>query len=832
MGNDIRLAFRTLTRTPLFTAVAVISLALGVGANSAVFSLVDQLYLRPPPVRAPEELVLVKDPGPYGKGKAWSDGDPAASFSHPVFTELRAASRNVLADLAARWNIPPSVAAGKRGAELVDGELVSGNYFEMLGVRAAAGRLLTDDDDRQPGAHPVVVLSYAYWQRQFGRRADIVGSEVRINTLPMMVVGVAPREFTGTQTRRHPVLYLPMSMKARMTPGNDNLKDRTDRWLQLIGRLRPGVTTEQATAALASAFQPSIEATLAQQADLPQEIRDRVRQRRLSFEPGSLGRETLRRDSGEATIVLLGMTGLVLLGACVNVANLMIARGASRAREVSIRFSLGAPRSALVRQMLTESLMMSVAGGLLGMVTASWALAGLQQLVPQDAQAFLAASLDSRALGATMLIAVGTGLVFGLLPALQSTRAGLHGAMKDQSAAGTAARSGVRFRRLLVAVPFALSLVLVVAGGLLAASLANLSRQSPGFDVERVLSFRLDATLSGYRPGGVDAVYARLRERLAALPSVRDVGVTRLPVLADRSWTGAVVAKECAIANRRGELLDMPFNGVDAGFLWMVGAPKEGRSFTAADGAKAPKVAIVNESFARACFKDRSAVGRTFATGSRQNIVTIVGAVPDARLQAIREAPLPMVHFPLEQVPFFTEVAFYLRSELPPESVMVQIQRAVREVDPALAPTEIVTVRKEINDTLYDERLGGFLALSFAAVAVGLAVVGLYGVLAFMVTRRLPEIGVRVALGATWQSGTWLVEREVLMLAGSGVAIGLPVAWLLSGTMRSMLYGLAPDDPRVFVGAVLLLLVAALAAGFGPSRRAARVDPVRVLRYE
>lgn len=831
MGNDIRLAFRTLTRSPLFTSVAVVSLALGIGANSAVFSLVDQLYLRPLPVRSPGELVLVKDPGPYGNGTAWSDGDGTASFSHPVFAELRAASRTVLADLAARWNITPSVAAGKRGAELVEGELVSGNYFEMLGVRAAAGRLFTDDDDRQPGAHPVVVLSYAYWQRQFGGRAEVVGSELRINTQPMTVIGVTAPDFTGTQVGRMPNLYVTMSMKARMTPGSDNLRDRTARWLQLIGRLRSGVTMQEATAALRTAYLPSIEATLAQQADLPQDVRDRVRARSLFLEPGALGRENLRNDSGEALMVLLGMTGLVLLGACVNVANLMIARGASRSREVAIRFSLGATRGALVRQMLAESLLLSLAGGLMGMVTASWVLAGLQQLVPQDSRAFLAASLDRRALGATMIIALATGLVFGLLPALQSTRAGLHGAMKEQSAASTAARSGVQFRRLLVAVQFALSLVLLVAGGLLAASLANLGRQSPGFDVDRVLNFRLDATLSGYTAENMDALYTRLRERLAALPGVRDVGVTRVPVLADRSWTGSVVAKDCAIANHRGEL-EVVFNGVEAGFLRLVGAPKAGRNFTAADSAKAPKVAIVNEAFARACFKENSAVGRTFATGSRRNIVTIVGVVPDARLQTIREPARPLVHFPLEQVPFITEAAFYLRSELPAAAATAQLQRAVREVDPTLALTDITTVRGQINETLYNERLGGFLAMAFAGVAVGLAVLGLYGVLAFMVTRRLPEIGVRVALGATWQSVTWLVEREVLVLAGLGLAIGLPAAWLLSGTMRSMLYGLAPNDPRVFAGAVVLLLVAALAAGFGPARRAARVDPVRVLRYE
>ena len=420
-------------------------------------------------------------------------------------------------------------------------------------------------------------------------------------------------------------------------------------------------------------------------------------------------------------------------------------------------------------------------------------------------------------------------MLFGLLPALQSTRAGLAATMKEQSAASTVARHGVQFRRLLVAVQFALSFVLLVAGALLAASLANLGRQSPGFDVENLMSFRLDAALSGYKAGDIDAVYARLRDKMAALPAVRDVGLARVPVLADRSWTGTAKLTECAIADHRGELPAI-YNGVDAGFQRLIGAPKEGRNFTAADTAKSPKVAIVNEAFARGCFKDRSAVGRTVTVG--RTSVTIVGVVPDARLQVIRNQAAPLMHFPIEQVPFFTEMTFYVRSQLPPEAMTAQLQRAVREVDPTLALTEFITVRQQINDTLFTERLGGFLAVAFAGVAVGLAVLGLYGVLAFMVTRRLPEIGVRVALGATWQSVTWLVEREVLVLAGLGLAMGLPAAWLLSGTMRSWLYGLAPNDPRVFACAVVLLLAAALAAGFGPSRRAARVDPVRVLRYE
>jgi len=831
MLNDLRYAFRTLSRSPFFAFVAVLSLALGIGANTAIFSLVDHVFLRPLPVANPDRLVLVKDPGPYGNGAVWSDDDGHSSFSHPVYTELR--DRNqVFAGVAARGNLSLNVGVGNHAAQMFDAEIVSGNYFETLGVKAAAGRLFNADDDRTPGAHPVVVLSHSYWQRHFAGRKDVINSTVRVNAFPMTVVGVAAPGFTGTQTGRIAQLYVPMMMKARVTPGDDILADRTNRWLNLIARLRPGVSMEQATAGLQAALQPSIETTLAQQPDLPADERARARSRRLYLSPGRQGRETLQRDSGEALLILLGMTGLVLLVACANVANLLIARGASRAREISIRLSVGASRGALVRQMLVESALLAVVGGLAGTLLASWCLASLQSIVPADSRDFVTASLDGRTLLITLLVSLATGMAFGLLPALDSTRQDLASVMKDHASSATIKPSGVRFRRTLVAGQFALSLVLLVAGGLLARGLANLGQQSPGFEVDRLLTFRMDATLSGYTPEASRETYLRLRDRLAAMPGVREAGVSLLPVLADRGWAGSVRVPGCLKSSKNGQL-NVGFNGIDTGFLRLLDMPVNGRNFAISDAAKTTPVVIVNESLARACYGDVSPVGRSIGLGRRNLNATIVGVVKDARLNSIREKPAPFVYLPITQAaPRITEAAFYLRTAMPETAVIGAAQKVVRDFDANLAVLDPRTMREQINETIVNERLSAVLSLAFALLAVALAAIGLYGVLAFMVTRRTREIGVRLALGARPREVEWLVLREVMLLAGVGLAIGLPVAWGLARAMRSLLYGLEPSDPLVFAGAALLLLLCAFAAGYWPARRASHIDPMVALRYD
>lgn len=832
MLKDLRFAFRTLARSPWFTFVAVLSLALGIGANTAIFSLVDHVFLRKLPVPEPERLVLVKDPGPHGNGSSWSDGDDHAPFSHPVYLELRAANR-VFAHLAARFNVSVNVASGNRPAELFDAEIVSGNYFETLGVRAAAGRLFTLEDDRLPGAHPVVVLTHSCWQQRFGGRPGIIGSTLRINAFPMTVIGVTAPGFTGTQTGRQPLLFVPMMMKAKVTPGDDNLADRTTRWLQLIARLKPGLSLEEAHAGLRAALQPSIETTLAAQPDLPAEERARARTRQAYLVSGAQGRQILRNDSGDALLILLGMTGLVLLVACANVANLLIARGAARSREIAIRLSIGASRAALIRQLLIESALLAVVGGLLGLLVATWSLAGLQALVPGDTRDFIGASLDVRTLVITLALSLVTGLVFGLLPALQSTGGDLARTMKDQGLSTTSTQRGVRFRRLLVAAQFALSLILLVAGGLLARSLANLGRQSPGFEVERLVTFSMDASLSGYSPDATLPIYRRIRERLSALPGVRQASVARLPILADRTWSGTVRVEGCAKADRYQQL-QVVFNGIDPAFLPTLGVSVAGRQLTESDDqAQAAPVALVNEAFARACYGGNSALGRTLGVGRRKpKASTIVGVVPDARVTSIRQDAVPLVYLPLGQAPALTRAHFYLRTAMPEAAVIGAAQRVVREIDGNLAVLEPQTLREQINETIVNERLSAFLSLVFALLAVTLAAVGLYGVLAFLVARRTREIGVRLALGAGARNVEWLVLREVLLLAGAGLAVGLPVAWALAKVMKSLLYGLEPGDPLVFGGAMALLAASAFVAGYWPARRASRIDPMVALRYD
>lgn len=830
MLQDLRFAWRTLSRSPLFTLVAVLSLALGIGANSAIFSLVDQVFLRKLPVAEPDRLVLVKDPGPYGNGGAFSDGDDHGPFSYPVYQEIRNAQG--FSGLAARWNIAVNLAVGNAAAQLVDGEIVSGNYFEVLGLQPALGRLLTPNDDRQPGAHPVAVLSHQHWQLRFGGRADVVNSTVRINAQPFTIIGVAPQGFTGTQTGRFPGVFAPMMMKAQLTPGNDELKDRTFRWLQIVGRLAPGVSAERATAGLRAALQPAIEQTLAEQTELPADERARALNRQAYLTPGGQGRETLRNDNGEALLILLAMTGLVLLVACANVANLLIARGAARSREIAIRLSVGASRWALIRQMLVESALLSLLAGGAGLLVASWSLAGLQRLVPADTRDFLGASLDARTLAITLLLSLATGLLFGLLPAFQSTRTDLARAMKDQGNSSTMTPSGVRFRRLLVAAQFGLSLVLLIAGGLLARGLTKIGSVHPGFEVERLVSFRMDALLSGYEPKSAPAAYEQLRDRLAAIPGVRDAGIARMPVLADRTWSSTIEAEGCLKANKKNEL-SVSLNSVDHGFQRLMGIPlRDGRMFDQRDRAKDAATVMVNESFARACWGTASAVGRTIGLGRKRTPTTIVGVLGDARLNVIRDRPVPFVYLPLGQGPGLTDVTFYLRTALPEAAVLGAAERVVRGFDSNLAMLEPRTMREQINETVANERLSAFLATVFALLAVTLAAVGLYGVLAFMVTSRTREIGVRLALGAGSGSVQWLVLKEVLALAGLGLLLGLPAAMLLARVMESLLFGVTPYDPYVFTGATLVLLAAAFLAGYWPARRASRVDPMTALRYD
>ena len=830
MLQDLRFAWRTLRRSPLFTLVAVACLALGIGANTAIFSLVDQIFLRKLPVAAPEELVLVKDPGPYGDGSAWSDDDGHSAFSHPVFLELRAASTNVFSGLAARGNVAVNASDGNRPAQLVEGEIVSGNYFEVLGLRPALGRLFTGEDDQQRDAHPVVVLSYPHWQLHYAGRADVIDSTVRINAYPMTIVGVAPKGFAGTQAGRAPAVFVPMMMKARITPGSDNLADRTNRWLQLIGRVKPGVTMAEAAAGLRAALQPSIERTLAAQSQLPDEVRQRARTRRAYLSPGAQGRETLRRDSGEALLILLGMTGLVLIVACSNVANLLLARGAARQREIAIRLSIGASRGALVRQLLVESALLSVAAGVAGILVASWTLALLERQLPADAGPLLAAALDGRTLAITLAVSLLTGVLFGLVPAWQATRSDLARVMKEQANSTTLSASGAGFRRLLVAAQFALSLVLLVAGGLLARSLANLGQVSPGFDVERLVTFRMDATLSGYKPADAPGTYLRLRDQLAALPGVRAAGVAQVAVLADSNAGGGVRIDGCKNTDRYGNI-EVLVNRIDPGYLATIGAPlREGRGFTDGDAAETSPVAIVNESLQRTCFPDSSPLGHTIRQGNKA--YQIVGVVPDTRHSTVRVQAGPFVYLPLRQARQMSDASFYLRTTQAGAGVIGEAERVVRAFDPNLAVLEARTMREQINETIYNERLSAFLSVVFALLAVTLAAIGLYGVLAFLVTCRTREIGIRLALGAGQARVEWMVLREVLLLAGAGLVAGLPAAWALARVMRSLLFGLEPGDPLVFASAALLLLGTALFAGYWPARQAARVDPMRALRYD
>ena len=692
------------------------------------------------------------------------------------------------------------------------------------------GRLFTDDDDKKPDAHPVAVLDHQYWRRRFSGRAGVIGATIRVNSYPMTIIGVAPEGFSGTQSGRYPALFVPMMMKARMTPGNDNLTQRNNRWLQMMARLKPGVSFAQAEAGFRAALQPTTELTLNEQQDLPAEEAARVRSRKAYLVPGAQGRENLRNEAGEALLILLGMTGLVVLVACANVANLLIARGAARSREIAIRLSVGASRGMLVRQLLMESLLLASLGGLAGYLFASWGLAALQTIVPADSRELLSVALDLRTLAITMGLALVTGLVFGLLPALQSTRGDLASAMKDQGNSTTLTPGSVRFRRLLVSAQFALSLVLLIAGGLLARSLGNIARVNPGFEIERLVTFRMNATLSGYPPEKAPEAYFRLRDKLAAMPGVRAVGAAQVAVLSDMNMGTGMKIDGCKAVDRYGRI-EMLVNSVDAGYFRAMQIPlRDGREFHSGDHVKSQPVVIVNETLTRQCFGNQPAVGRWVTQEGKKRL--IVGVVKDSLHSTLRQAAEPFIYFPMSQAPRMTYVFYYLRTAMPEAAVTGATQRVVREFDSNLAVLEPRTMREQINETVVNERMSAFLSAVFALLAVVLAAVGLYGVLAFMVTSRTREIGIRIALGAEPRRVEWMVLREVLLLAGLSLAAGLPAAFALAQVMKSLLFGVSVNDPLVFAGATALLLTAALAAGYWPARRASRISPLRALRYD
>jgi len=837
MGNlitDLRYAFRALAKQPGFALVVVITLALGIGTNTAIFSLMDQLILRLLPVAEPERLVLVDAPGTFS-GSTHNHSNTLTPLSHPMFEQLR--DRNdVFSGVLAHFTAEVHVFVKGR-TEAANGDLVSGTFFDTLGLKPVVGRLFGPADDRVPGAHPLVVLGHGYWTRRFAADPGIVGQTLSLNNQPMTVIGVAPAGFHGVEVGESVDLYVPLMMQAQVLPTwrtGRGLGDWRTRWLTVLARLKPGVSPEQAKARLDVLYRQLLDEDVAHSEIRSERQRKAFLEKKLVLLPGGRGSSELRAEARTPLLVLMGMVGLVLLIACANVANLLLARASTRHREMALRLALGASRGRLVRQLLVESVALSLVGGVLGIAVAVWTGGLLLRALPfEQAPRALSADVDPRVALFAFALSLVTGLLFGLAPAWQSTRLELAHTLKNEAGSLAGGPAHFHFRKVLVVAQVALSLLLLIGCGLFTRSLANLRALNPGFEPDRLLAFSVDPSLNGYDASRRAALVQKLQDEIAAEPGTAAVSECREALMTDSNSSSTITVD--GYVAKEDENMNPNFNHVGPGFFATLGIPLlAGREFDADDRSGTTKVAIVNESFVRYYYRDKDPLGRHFGLGGPDDKadIEIVGVVRDGKAASLREGPLRFVYIPLLQQNDIGFTTFYVRSRTAPEALGAQVRQVVERVDPTLPVTGMKTMRAQIGESLFVERMVAVLSAAFGLLATLLAALGLYGVMSYAVSLRTREIGIRVALGAQRRTVLLMVLREVALLALVGVAIGLPGGYGLGRIIEAQLFGLTARDPLSFVAATFTLLTAAFLAGYLPAARATRVDPMVALRYE
>jgi predicted permease len=829
--HTIRLTIRSLVRTPLFTLTAIASLALGIGANTAIFSMMDRVLLRTLPVKDPHELVFLYDLGPR-QGSVSSD-ETGSPFSYPAFREMQA-QQTAFTGLAGSRGVAANLSY-KGAAVSGTGLLVSGNYFQLLGVSSAIGRVLGEEDDRMPGAHPVVVLAHAYWRSRFGANPSVLNETLVINGHAMTIVGVSQAGFVSEKPGSAPEVFIPIAMKREMTPDWDGLKDRKDYWVTLFGRLKPGTTIEQANTAMQPVWRQQLEQDVAKLGRPSPEFLQRFKAKPLVLKAGTYGRGAFRDQSRAPLLLLGGMTLLVLLIACANVANLQLARAAARTREIAVRLAIGASRGRLVRQLLVESWLIAAAGAALGLAVAHWTIRGILAVAPPSSvgAGVFSARIDARMLLCALALAAVTGLVFGLVPALQASKAQLTAAMREQGGQATASRSAGRFRTGLVTLQTAVALLLLISAGLFAKTLLNLSRIDLGIRTDHLVTFSTAPRLNGYNDEQVKQFYQRALERFAAIPGVTLASAARVPAITGSASSGNLTIEGYTPAT--DDDADSHMNTIAPGYFRTMGIPLvAGREVTDADTSAAPKVAIVNESFVRHFVGGRDPIGVRMARGGGdvKLDITIVGVVKDAKYSDMRETPPRVYYTPYAQTLPQTAMYFYVRTAIPPDQVFEPIRRAVAELDPNLPIRNMRTMEAQLDINMGSERMLSMLTGTFAALATLLAALGLYGVLAFNVARRTREIGIRMALGAHPGHVRRLIVRDVAIMIGVGGVVGVAAAAGLGTYVESVLYQMKPWDPVIYGTATAVVGAVAVAAAYIPARRATTVDPVVALRYE
>jgi predicted permease len=823
LWQDLRYALRTVRRYPGFATVAVLSMALGIGANTAIFSLLDAVLLKSLPVKSPRQLVLLR----HTTARENSDGFPYSSYA-----QLR--DRNqVFAGMLAYSRVPLSVSIDDQIEPVISGQLVSGSYFETLGVGAAVGRMLTPDDDRLPGGHPVCVISYGYWKRRFSGRPDVVGRMIRISGAPFVVVGVTPPEFFGLEVGRSPVISVPLMMQAQVMPGIERLTEKTqlNDWLHVIGRLKPGVAMPQAQASLEVLYGQIVQELVTRFASEGAGFVRYLGEQRIAISPGGQGISDLRRQFSKPLLVLMVFVGLVLLIACANVANLLLARATVRQKEIAVRLAIGAGRTRLIRQLLTESVLLAAMGGAVGLLFAYWGTDGLLAL---QGAIQVAAPMDARLLAFTFAVSLLTGVVFGIAPAFRAVRLGLGSHSSAQSTLG----------RLLVVSQVALSVVLLIGAGLLVRSLEKLRSVDAGFRSDHVLLTRLEPAGSDRKTPQLTARYDQLLARVSAIPGVRVASLAGVSPITRGGWAipGAalisVPGSTAPGADSRVSWTQIFPNSFEAlGVPLLAGrdfGPQDSGRFSPQPTDNSHLVAIVNQTMARQFFGDQNPVGKRFGMSGRSPaLLEVIGVVKDTKFGSLREKIAPMFFLPFSQANTGRgQMTLEVHIAGDATGIAAAIRREARALDPNALPFAVETLDAQVAASLSQERLIAFLSSLFGGLAWALASVGVYGLMSYNVARRTRELGIRMALGARAGDVLRIVWQDTLALLGLGILIGLPVAMGMGRLLSVLLFGLTPSDPVTLSAAAAIMLVTGTVAGYWPARRASRVDPMVALRYE
>jgi predicted permease len=826
LWQDVRFALRMLRKTPGFTAVIVLSLALGTGANTAIFTLVDAALLRMLPVRSPEQLVNLTLVDPV------TGATPA--FSYPAYKELRDQNK-VFAETFTFGGLG-NVAVGVDGhADIANGQMVSGNYFSALGVNPVLGRVISSDDDRMPVGNSVAVISDGYWSTRFNRDPSVVGRAITLNNSPFTIIGVVPPEFFGLQPGASINVWIPITTVSQVRPDfamadtpNSLLSAPNRNWLPVLGRLKSGVTPDRALAEVGIIYE-DVKRVRTKDPAFSDRDRERIMRTRIQWEPASRGMNALRQRFSKPLTILMVVVGLLLLIACANVANLLLARASIRQGEIGVRAALGAGRARLMRQLMTESILLAFGGAALGMVTAFWASKSLLALMSPTATPIpLDVQPDARVFGFTVIIALLTSILFGLVPAWRTSRVDLATGMKGKAGSNTRGKS--RFAKALVISQVTLSLVLLVGAGLLVRSLENLKNIYPGFDENNTLLVSINPSLAGYKGNQYIELFKKLLEKVRSTPGVQAASFSLLPPMTQGTISSP--PRIVGYTPKNGENDEVQVNYVGPDYFTTIGMPVLlGRGIAFEDQMGAPNVVVVNQTFAKTYFGETDPIGRQFSANTTI-IMEIVGVVRDAKYHDPRDKNLAVAYVPFFQLGNSGVITFEIRTPMNPTSIVPSLREEIDAIDSRIPILSSSTLIQTVNQSFVQERLVASLTSLFGVLALLLAAIGLYGLMAYTVTRRTNEIGIRMALGAQRGNVLGMVLEETFVLVAIGLAIGVPASVVASRLISSELYGLTPGDPLTLATATLIMISVALFAGFLPARRASRVDPMVALRYE